>query len=75
MRWLSVPVINPIHADAAYVSPRHNDRPENCLKTSFAEAMVPQHSQCIQRLCTLLANQTITAKRVSRKMADCPSYY
>ena len=52
MRWLSVPVINPIHADAAYVS-RDNDRPENCLKTSFAEAMVPQHSQCVQRLCTV----------------------
>ena len=51
MRWLSVPVINPRWR--CVCQPRHNDRPENCLKTSFAEAMVPQHSQCVLRLCTV----------------------
>ena len=30
--------------------PRHNDRPENHLQTNFTEAMMPQHSQCVQRL-------------------------
>ena len=46
--------------------PRHNDRPENCLQTSFTEAMMPQHSQCVQRLRTVADDATDVVRRRQR---------
>ena len=66
MRWMSETLTNPIHADAGYVSRDKNDCPENRLQTSFAEAMMPQHSQCVQRLRTVANHAADVVRRRQR---------
>ena len=52
MGWISVRVVNPIHADAAYIKRETTTARKIRPETFLAKTVMPQHSQCIERLRT-----------------------